>query len=494
MDNIQQIIHCLDPQEQKEFSYFIQRLKNRNDRKDLRLFQFLKKDMAWKAKDLIQRIPTKNANAYHTIRKRLFGHLSAFIILKSHDKKENNTSGINACYNLSIYLFDQELFDLGWKYLLQAQELAKEQQHFTWLHAIHLLQIEMAHLQQKYSLDEIIQTYHENRRLLQIDEKFVVIQSLIRQDLLDFKKSGQEFEFDTIIKRAMQTSDIQKTVENAPRLFFRLVQIIRSGIIARKEFNSFEPFLVNHYHRLFATLPNNNPYKTKMLYLMAHTFYRNKKFNASLDAIDEMQNSLDEGSKSQRRLFQGRLWQLKSANLMFLGKLNEGITHLQSLLNSTLRMSVQLKANTIVNLGIYHFLEGEFKTSLSLLNELEHSDKWYQKHMGIEWVFKKNMMEVILYYDLDHIGLCESRIRSIERTYQHLKGNPIYNRAFVFLSLIKSFILNVEHEDLSNKIETSFDWLPKEEEDLQAISFYSWLKSKIQKKSFYDTLLEIVQA
>jgi hypothetical protein len=40
-------------------------------------------------------------------------------------------------------------------------------------------------------------------------------------------------------------------------------------------------------------------------------------------------------------------------------------------------------------------------------------------------------------------------------------------------------------------VDNSLQFLPFEEEDLQAVSFYAWLKSKMTKKGYYETLLAL---
>jgi hypothetical protein len=42
------------------------------------------------------------------------------------------------------------------------------------------------------------------------------------------------------------------------------------------------------------------------------------------------------------------------------------------------------------------------------------------------------------------------------------------------------------------RVESSFDWIDKENEDLQAMSYNAWLKSKITNRKFYEVLHEIL--
>jgi len=148
-----------------------------------------------------------------------------------------------------------------------------------------------------------------------------------------------------------------------------------------------------------------------------------------------------------------------------------------------------------MNLGIYTFFNGDYKGTHKLWLSMEHSEKWYQKIMGIEWVMKKNLMEIILFYELEHSDVVESKIRSMERKYGELFSIAAYSKAKIFLSLIKEFVYSgadLDIDKFKQKIEASIEWRPKEEEDLQAMIFYSWLRSKVNKADFYSSVLEVV--
>ena len=70
------------------------------------------------------------------------------------------------------------------------------------------------------------------------------------------------------------------------------------------------------------------------------------------------------------------------------------------------------------------------------------------------------------------------------------------SRAFVFLSLAEKWYDNpsiATSEEFLQKIEGSFEWRSLEEEDLFAISFYAWLKSKTLQQPIYQTTLELIQ-
>lgn len=495
MDNIQQIIHSFDEHDKEEFAYFIQRAKFKKDRKDLALFNLLKDNRKWEAEELVMKLGTKNNNAYHTIRKRLFRHLSDYILLKSQSKDENETAHILAMYNTGRYLFDKQLYESGWKYLLQAEELAIQQDAFNLLNDIYLLQMDQAHMQKQVPLEVIIEKYEQNRLFRTEDERFIIVKSVIIKELENYKASGQDINFQSLINQAFEKYGINKKTLDNPRLFLKLLQIIRSGAIASKGFHNFEPFLLSSYREMFREKEPRHlgPYHIEMLYMVSHTLYRNKKFEESLEQLNLLEQALVLGPKSLKKRLMGRVVQMKAANMMFTGGLDEAVEMLQSMLVTNDSFNPKEVNNTILNLAMYQFIRKEYRQTLRLFQQFEHSDNWYKKQMGVEWIFKKSIMEVILYYELDKSDLSENRIRSIERNFGQLAHNPIYRRGFVFLSLIRAFIENPYSKELTGKVEKAFEWLPKEEEDIQAMAFYSWLKCKLMKEDYYGVLLEIVK-
>jgi hypothetical protein len=63
-----------------------------------------------------------------------------------------------------------------------------------------------------------------------------------------------------------------------------------------------------------------------------------------------------------------------------------------------------------------------------------------------------------------------------------------------FIQLIKLLFKDpnlVSKPDFMDKVDGTLQFLPFEEEDLQAVSFYAWLKSKMTKKGYYETLLSL---
>ena len=497
MDNLQEVICTLDQIQQKEFVFFIQRNKYRKGRKDLQLFNLLKSGTTYSSSQITQELKTTNTNAYHTIRKRLFAHLADFIVLQSTTKDASANSHVNALLSVVLYLFDKSLNKQAWKYLLIAEEIASKHEFPDLLNSIYLLQIEKSYLNEQSNISNLIKKYDQNKVLLALSEKVQIASSLIQNKLLIERKKGVTMDFQNLVESSLKELSIDENVLLTPRISLAFTKIIRSGIVASKNFLQFEKFVVNIFNKSYHKRKQHNPLiKSEFLYMISHVYYRNKKFKASLIKLNELQLELNQCSKTIAQNYHAKTTLLKASNLMFLNQIDQSILSLKQLLNSSEKLSLVNKTNTITVLGIYHFLNSNLREAKKQVALLNRSDSWYTKHMGIEWLFKKLLMEIVLYIDLSekddsYLNLVTSKIKSFERTFKNLKSNSIFSRAFSYLNLLKKTQGIYDKKELAMEIENNIEFLAYEEEDLQAMSFYAWIKSKSTGENFYKTLLEL---
>ena len=497
MDSIQEVINSLNAKQQKEFVFFIQRNKHRKGRKDLQLFQILKKGPQKTSKQIAALLNTPNPNAYHTIRKRLFAHLADFIVLQTTTRDASPTSHINALLSVVVYLFDKSLNKHAWKYLLVAEGIATKHEFSDLLNSIYLLQIEKCHLQENIKINQIIDQFNRNKITLIQREKIQIASILIQHKLLDYRKKGLLTDFNSLVNSSLKELSIDQSSALSPQASLEFIKIIRAGVLTTKSFCRFEHFLLECYHKSYENRKQYNPLvKSEFLYLIAHTYYRNRKFKLSASTLKELDLELDKCAKPEAETYEVKSKQLKAANFVFLNEIQDAIATLNALLCKKQSLSPVDRTHTITALAIFNFLNQDLNEAKKNGALLSKSDTWYQKNIGIEWLFKKKLMEIILYIDLckkdpSYFDLVASKIKSFERSYKYLTHNPFYDRAFHYLTLVKKSMELGSKSLLKDQIQKTMQFLSFDQEDLQAISFYAWIKSKSTGEDFYDTLLEL---
>jgi hypothetical protein len=499
MDDLREIIQTLDDDDKKEFRHFLNRVKQKGNRKDTALFEILQEEKEYKSKEVLGKLYTgNNKEAYYALRKRLNEQLNNFVVLKSRLKDSTSISTVMEFVNLSQYLYDQKRNRLAIKYLEKARKLAEEIEHYELLNGIYNLLFDKKEWESESDLNEMIVLQKANKLKLEQDERINLANSIIKYKLIQNQKETKALDFNKLTNKVFKDFGLNNDVLVSPKVLHKLMSLSRSSIIAKKDFHSFEPFVINKYNELLKKGAFTDKvvfYRMGLLYFIAHTLYRNKKFVEAKHYLNEFKSCLDGEGQSYFVFYSPRYMQLTAAVSVFSNDLANAQSCLDELLeNKRLNLEHSDRLNILINKGINHFLNNDLESSHKVLLSIYHTDKWCEKAMGKEWVLKKNLMEVILYYDMGKIEVAESRLRSIERTYSDLFRHPVYKGVKGFLSLIKFVIMNpheARSEKFQNVVEEAIDWKPFEQEDIQAMGFYAWLKSKMQNRPVYEVWLEL---
>ena len=501
MDKLEEIVHTLSEEDRKEFRIFINRQKNKKQRKDLGLFDLLSTSEGLDKKEILERLypGESKKEAYHALRKRLMRHLTDFIVLKRMGHDATAASQVMGWLSLSQYLFDKTSYKLAWVYLSKAEKLAEQHEQYDLLNTIYNLQIEKAEGEFAVQLGEIIQKRNRNKRLADQDEKANIANSLIRRSLERIRLQGKVPDFEKIIDKVLKDYELTEAVVQRPRLLFNLMSISRSLVLAKKDFFSFEPFIIEQYQRLENSVgfqAQHQFYRLSLLYMIAHVLYRNKKFAESNTWLEELQKALGTPPRTYFMHFYPRNVLLRAANLSFSGQNEKAIGELENLLNTYhRRLELRDQLNARLNLSVYYFQRDDFRQANRVLLSVHHSDKFCEKKMGKEWVLRKALVELITQLELGRVDIVLNRIRSIERNFKGFLEQEGYQRAKVFLGLIRWMIDrpdDITGPEFYDLVEVSFEFIPVEQEDILAVSFYAWLKSKMLGETYYPVLIDII--
>lgn len=501
MDLICEIIDTLSHEERKEFRSFLSRYRNRKERKDEELFAALSKPGKVRREEIIHKLyrGAQNLNAYHATRKRLLRQLMEFIQLKKR-RGENVSEGyIENLVSMSGYMFEEAKPEAAWSLLRQAEELALKSESYRILNNIYSIQVEHSQSEHAPDLRQVLDNKKKYQRLALEDDQANTAYHLIRYELNRSLSTGDSIDISKIIKTVLQEYNLTEIAAERPRVMYNIIAITRSAVLAGKEFFRFEPYIIERYKEMESKgvfNKYNHFYKLSLLYMIAHVLYRNKKFKESEEHLGIMHQNMLEYNKSHFVLFFTRYHLLLAAVYNYSGRNKQAIELLEKHMSSgKVRLDKSQELNMYLNLSTYYFQKDEFKRSVRIFQNVQHSDKWLTKIMGFEWVLKKNIIECINQFELGNSDLVEQRLDLIAKNFGAYFQRDQYKRVKPFLALVRK--LNDDPSIASSRnfydlVDSSFDFIDPRQEDIQAMTFYGWLKAKMQKRKYYDVLLELV--
>lgn len=255
MDDLKIIINTLSAEDKKDFGYFIQRQKKKKNRKDYELLKLLQSKKNLTSTELIAQLypDEPNAVAYYALRKRLMQQLTDFVVLKRMEEDPTAASSVMGLISLANYLFDVRADRLAWVNLRKAEKMALLNEQFDLLNAVYNLQIAKADNEFADNLEEIITKRNHNKQIADEDERASIANSLIKIRLYEASQQGRDLKFDAVIKEVLITYGLIEAISLRPSLFYKLMSIARSAVLARKDFYAFEPFIIEQYKRVEET-------------------------------------------------------------------------------------------------------------------------------------------------------------------------------------------------------------------------------------------------
>lgn len=485
MDSIQEIISTFTATDNKEFERFVRRTSPKGQHLVLQLFNELRITTNPNKEQLMLRLYAKpNYEAYKAVRKRLLALLQRYISLRLIDSDSSNTTQVISTINLARYLYGHQKTELALKFLKKAEQQALTHDLFEILNSIYTLQIEYAYESDKDALNIIVKKWESNKKRLYTSEKIEIAIQLISKNL------GSNS-----IDKLVDDLNFEKELLKEPRFAYQLAKLYRTQLMKQKNFSGLKSELEKHFksvQNLEEDKRKGNYYYVSLLYMMAHIAYRNKYFDQSLVRTKELGKEIKSLPATRKKEFTIKYYLLLGANQLYMGKISDSISTLETAKNhSAFKTNEKAEINRKVNLSVALALNGNYRDAKLLLLQIERSNLWLTRQFGEEWLLKKSIIEALLYYELGDVSLLDSKLRFIKNKFKNLLKRPIYQRALVFVKFIEKLDA-LNPTKLEEMVEEAFDWQPIEQEDLQAITFYAWLKSKWVGQKPYDVLMELL--
>ncbi|WP_282136579.1 hypothetical protein [Seonamhaeicola maritimus] len=497
MNDLNTIISSFSTEDKQRFLNHLEKNNKRKDVKNIALFKHLSDNKLDSKEVCIRLYGADKKNAYHALRKRLYQSIIHYTANNSLEEESSIENNIIKYILASRFFLQQKQYKPAYKVLNKAEIIAKEHHLFALLNEIYSTQIQYSDFLPTIDLNELITKFNKNKKKHQLEDTLNIIYAKVKHTLNAITYKGEIIDFQTILNDLFQEYNINIDESMSFKSLYQLMSIVSFSAFATNDYLKVEPFLISTYKSIISYKREEKQpfYHIQILYMIANTFFRNKKFDKSLHYLNLMYDEMLLHKKNYYNTFKLKHHLVLSLNLNFTNKQEEAIKTLEPLIKIK-HSDLESLLDIHLSLIMFYFQKREFKKALHIFSKFYHTDKWYIEKAGIDWVLKKNLTEILLHIELGNIDLVESRLLSFQRHYnKHLKASN-QNRAITFIELVKQFYKTPEEvtsDSFKATVKNSFEWVSAEREDIFVMSFYAWLKSKMTKQPIYKTTLEIIQ-
>jgi hypothetical protein len=498
MIDLKEILHSFTSEKQQEFIHYLDKKNKRKDAKNIKLVKLLAFDNLSSKEISLKLYKKDNKVALHALRKRLFESIIDFTA-NTNIKEENSIDMQMIKYILAARtLLKKQQYEVGYKILNKAENVANEYQLFSILNEIYHTKIEYSHHISTLNIDELIQRFKENQKQHQLEENLNIAYAKIRKTLHEVNHQQKNIDIKQTIERILKENSITISQSLSFKSLYQIIQITNISSSQNFEYWNIESFLLEMYDVLKKHKVKEKQlfYHIEVLYVIANTLFRNKKFMKSLQYLELMNLYMHRDKEKYFKEYQLKYTLLLSLNYNYIGNQDFALHNLTPFAENK-------KANNVTELDlhltliVFYSQQKKLKKASNLLGKFYKTDKWYIEKAGLIWTIKKNLIEILVQIDLGNINFVESRLKSFKRNYfKHLKEMN-KNKVITYLNLIETYYKNPEivtSKAFYDKVEHSFNWLEKDKEDIFMMSFFAWLKAKMTKHDVYEVTLQLVSS
>lgn len=484
MNILNNVILQMNKEEVRGFKLFANRTNSTGDRKDLQLFDYIRKseDKYDENKIAEKLYPGKDKNAFYRLKNRLLEDLGIAIM-----QQDSNDSLLNIIHNIGLHKFfhNKSNIDLAIFYLKRAEKKALQAEDFELLDMIYSSYIKLAKDNIAIDPRDFIEKRTKNqaqiKKLRLIDDMLAIINHRLRvsQNL----SLGKEDIFELLQKAINDVSEDQEII-NSPKLKMMIYDAVSKILLQSHDYKSLEKYLEKTYREFIKDNlfnKNNHDVKLRMVTFLVNTLFRNKKFERSLEYAQELKNAMEEFNGQLYDQYLIFYYNSLVINYSKIDK-NKAVELLETLITKKQKIkSPPYNLFLYGNLSVLCFDQKEYDKALGYLVKLYQKEEYnsFDKILKL----KIEITEIIIRYELKEFDYLNTRILQIRKNYKEQLIKPEYQREKELISIIRAMCnipdLKYDASTLA-KIQSFIEiTVVPEIEDAEIIKYREWLGSKV---------------
>jgi hypothetical protein len=439
MVKLYDLVLTLNKEESRNLTILLNRTNANEDRKDVALFDFIKKNKDNLKEDLILKKLYKSSidkNSFYRLKNRLLNEINKSLLLLHHNKTEYLT--VLNCIALSKLFIEKSDYKLAYEYLIQAEQKAAKQEFYDLLDLIYSDLIKLSQESVEFNPIEFIEKRKLNHKSLHILQEIDdLLAALVYRIKISQNYSTHNYQFTEVLNKTINDFIGNEEVKKSTKIQFKVYHSISRILLQHRDYVSLEEYLKLTYRDFSKRgLFNKSNHETKlqMLTYLINSLFKNKKIDESLDTTQQLFVAMQEHDSL---LFNKYLFYYYNS-LVINYQVSDKYKAIEVLQEAKTKTEIQqLPFYTIfihLNLAVLNFDTQNFKEARKNLSKLKISDHY--KNMDKVFQFKVAIFELLTCFELEDIDLFDYQLHLIRKDYKELLDKDAYRKRTIIYSYL----------------------------------------------------------
>lgn len=481
MNILQQVVLGLNKEQIRYFKLYTGRIARPDDRKDLLLFDYIRKSgKEYNEESVFNKLyQGADRNAFYRLKNRLLNDVNKSLSIQHFE----DSDFIYTCHMLALFKYFSTRN--SWKeahyYLKKAEAGAKAIESYELLDIIYGEYIRLSHESLHINPELYIERRSENQKQLtqlrSIDDLLAAVS--YRLKVTQNLSAGKSPLLD-LLKKSIDDFVKDKDLRKSPTLRFRLYKAVSQLLLQRHDYIALEEYLLTVYkefeeEKLFDK--NNHDTKLQMMTYIVNTLFKNNKLKQSLVYAEKLRTAMEE---YHHLLYDKYIFFYYNSLVINYSQLNpkKAIEILEDLKdNEKIKSNSYYHLFVYLNLAVVQFTQHLYKEAARHLTRLYLLDGFKTAERTLK--FKIVVAELIIRYQLGDFDVLNYKLAQVRKEFKDLIAREDFLNEKEILDLVRLMVQTPvlrKNKQLVARIRKFIEREgDKETGDTEVINYRNWL-------------------
>ena len=485
MNLLLETIQSLNKEETRYYKVFTKKTHKQETRKDLTLFNSIKKTTGdYNEKEISKTLYGNKKNNFYQLKNKLIKSINKSLVAQ-YSSKDKESAIQNNILISKIYK-RKGLIKISYHYLKLAEKEAIKIESFELLSVIYTDILKLSYDLVSIDIQKYITKKTENKTNLSLAQDIEITLSSVMYKIKTTQNFSTEKDeiakkLNTIIHSISSKTDISKSKKFRIKLF----QAISRVLLQKNDFLSLEAYIKKTYHdflkdKIFSK--TNHEQKLMMLTYLTNSLYKNNKLKESLLVAEQLNKAMHEFDSLLKRKFLFYYYNSLVINYSKLDK-NKAINVLkEARKNKTIQEIPTFGSFIYLNMGLLYYDQKKYKSAIRNISRLILQKDFItlSKHFQLKILIS----ELIIRHNLNQTDLIEEKIKFIKKKYRKTLDKSDRDKGILVVIKDLIYCTNIyTDKKIQKKMKNLKDMLPnKIAENIDVINYNEWI-DKISQQS-----------
>ncbi len=474
------IIEALSKEECRNIKILLERTNNSDNRKDITLFDYIRKNNSTIDEDYIANIlyNDDDRNSFYRLKNRLQNEINKSLIFAHYNS--NEYSYVLHLINLAKIFKEKENYTLSFDYLKTAEKKALKNEFYTLLDLTYAEIISLSIASVKFNPEKYIIKKRDNLTILnkssEIDDVLATLTYLVKTsqnyNTLENKKNK------ALLQKIRKISN-EKVVKSSLQLQLKIYHTISRILLQQHNYNELETYLkltLNHFIQNKLFNKSNHDTRLQMLTYLVNSLFKNNNYKESLKVAEELRSAMLEYNGLFYKKYLVYYYNSLVINYQVTNKLKAIAVLEEAKTKAEIQELPVFSVFIYLNLSVLFFKLKDFKQSKKNLTKLKLQDNFSTLDSMLQ--YKISIYELIVIFELNDENLFKHQLNILNSKFKIIISTNPESRDEVFLDILIQMMSDPESD--WKEVAIYFNKTLNEKSDTDIINYNNWLESKLK--------------